>query len=108
MEETIDTLKKEKSGLEKQIKGLKTVVQSFLDKFHELKPKALKMHFRDLFKQRKMEASLHTCEKEEETIASYLENDDLTSEIPIDSFGRFQRGVDKLEDLLEGEEWERE
>lgn len=100
---------KEVSGLEAQILGFKAIVRSFLDKFHELKPKALKTHLGDIFKQRKMEASLRTCEKEEETIDSYLESNDLTSEIPLDSFGRFQRGVDKMEELLtQDEDWERE
>lgn len=108
MEETISSLKSEKNSLESQIKGIKTTIKNWVDKFHELKPKAIKKKFDDLFKQRKMEASIKLCEKEEETISSYLESDDLTSEIPIDSFGNFQRGVNKLEDLLEGEEWERE
>ena len=108
MEETISSLKSEKMGLESQILGIKATIKSWVDVFHELKPKALKTHFEDIFKQRKKDAAIKLCEKEEETISSYLENDDLTSQIPIDSFGRFQRGVNKLEELLEPEERERD
>lgn len=108
LQATNDKLRNEKSGLESQILGIKATIKSWVEAFHELKPKALKTHFEDIFKQRKKDAAIKLCEKEEETISSYLENNDLTSQIPIDSFGRFQRGVNKLEELLENEECERE
>lgn len=103
------SLRGEKSGLESQILGFKAIIRSWVDKFHELKPKALKKRFEDIYKQRKLDAAVSSCEKTEPTIQEYLDNDDLQSEIPVDAFGRFQRGVDKMEELLEpDEEWERD
>lgn len=104
----VNQLKQEKSSLENALKQIRSVISSYMEKFQELKPKALKTHFKSIFHQRKLDVALKHCEEKEETIESFLKNNDLTSEIPVDDFGVFQRNVDKMEDLLSNDELELE
>lgn len=106
MEETIDTLKSEKSGLEKQIAIFKERVAQVVEHFETLVKKVENRVWGDLFKQRKAEAAIRTGKKEQETVEGYLKENDLTSEIPVDSIGRFIGATNKLEEL--NEEWERD
>lgn len=106
MEETISSYKKEISGLEKQIVLFKERVGQIVEHFESLVKKVEGRVWGDLFKQKKAEAAIRSGKKEKETVESYLKENDLTSEIPIDSLGRFIGATNKLEEL--DEEWERE
>lgn len=106
MEETIDTLKSEKSGLEKQISVFKERVAQVVEHFEFLVKKVEGRVWGDLFKQRKAEAAIRSGNKEKETVEGYLKENDLQSEIPVDSISRFIGATNKLEEL--DEEWERE
>lgn len=104
MEETIDSLKKEKSGLEKQVAIFKEKVAQVVEHFENLLKKVEHRNWGDLFKQRKAEAAIRTGKKEQETVEGYLKENDLQSEIPVDSIGRFIGATNKLEEL--DEEWD--
>ena len=106
MEETIASYEKELSGLEKQIAIFKERVAQVVEHFENLVKKVENRVWGDLFKQRKAEAAIRSGKKEQDTVEGYLKENDLTSEIPVDSISRFIGATNKLEEL--DEEWERE
>lgn len=102
----VSSLKQEKSTLEGQIKALKDKIGVFIEKFQILLSKVKSRNWQDIWKQRQAERAINTGTKEKETVEDFLNNNDLTSEIPVDSIGRFIGATNKLEEL--DEEWERE
>lgn len=107
LSDKISSLNEEISGLKKVYNRIKETIQSYMDRFKEIKPKAKETHFKSIFHQRKLESSLKHCEEKEDSIEAFLnKNDELPSDIPLDDFGVFQRNFDKLEDLLNNDELE--
>lgn len=101
----LNTIKEEKTTLEGQIRALKDRLKVFVEKFETLVKKVENRVWGDLFKERKASAAIRSGKKEQETVEDFLKDNDLTSEIPIDSIGRFVGATNKLEEM--DEEWER-
>lgn len=104
-QDKVDSLNVEKNALEGQIRTLKDRLEVFVEKFENLVKKVKNREWGDIFKQRKADAAIRSGTKEKETVEDFLNDNDLTSEIPIDSIGRFMGATNKLEEL--DEEWER-
>lgn len=102
----VKVLQDEKNALEGQIRTLKSRLEVFVDTFKTLVKKVENRVWGDLFKERKASAAIRSGKKEQETVEDFLKDNDLTSEIPIDSIGRFIGATNKLEEL--DEQWERE